>query len=310
MRLIFLNRFFHPDHSATSQILSDLAFDLVRRGHDVSVVTSRLRYSDPDDLLPPQETVHGVHVHRVWTSSFGRSGMAGRAVDYATFYLSASLALWRIARAGDIVVAKTDPPLIALPAHAVAKLRGARFVDWLQDLYPETAERLGVRILSGPLGRLVKRMRDASLRSADATVAIGEVMAGFVRERAGDDARVEVIQNWLDETATRPVAPTDNALRQAWNPDGRFVVAYSGNLGRAHEYDTLLQAAERLRDEARLLFLFIGGGHRTRSLMAEVEKRGLGHLFRFEPYQPAERLSESLSVGTCTGSRSSRRWKG
>jgi glycosyltransferase involved in cell wall biosynthesis len=179
----------------------------------------------------------------------------------------------------------------------VAKLRGARFVNWLQDLYPETAERLGVRILSGPLGGLAKRLRDASLRSADATVAIGEVMARFVRERAGANARVEVIQNWLDETATRPVAAADNALRQAWNPEGRFVVAYSGNLGRAHEYDTLLQAAESLRDEARVLFLFIGGGHRTRSLMAEVEKRGLGHLFRFEPYQPAERLSESLSVG-------------
>ena len=64
-RLIFLNRYFLPDHSATSQILGDLAFDMVANGHDVHVVTSRLLYDDPKIRLPARETVEGVNVHRL-----------------------------------------------------------------------------------------------------------------------------------------------------------------------------------------------------------------------------------------------------
>jgi colanic acid biosynthesis glycosyl transferase WcaI len=93
VKLIFLNRFFHPDHSATSQMLSDLAFALARRGRSVAVITSRQRYDAPMDTLPARESIDGVAVYRVWTSRFGRRSLLGRGLDYATFYLSAT---WRL----------------------------------------------------------------------------------------------------------------------------------------------------------------------------------------------------------------------
>src|SRR5688572_28796716 len=111
MRLIFINRYFHPDHSATSQMLSDLAFALADRGHEVAVITGRQRYDAPTDTLPPRETASGVAIHRVWTTRFGRANLIGRTIDYATFYLTAGWRLWRLARPGDVVVAKTDPPM-------------------------------------------------------------------------------------------------------------------------------------------------------------------------------------------------------
>ena len=98
MRVIFLNRYFNPDHSATSQMLSDLAFFLA--GADaVCVVTSRQRYDDAAAGLPLRERIDGVEVHRVRTTRFGRDNLFGRAADYATFYLAAGWRLWRIARA-------------------------------------------------------------------------------------------------------------------------------------------------------------------------------------------------------------------
>ncbi len=105
MRLIFLNRYFYPDHSATSQMLSDLAFALAERGHKVEVVTSRQIYDAPKERLRARESVGGLAIHRVWTSRFGRQNLIARAVDYVTFYVSAALTLFRLARRGDIVIA-------------------------------------------------------------------------------------------------------------------------------------------------------------------------------------------------------------
>ena len=86
MKLIFVNRYFHPDHSATSQMLSGVAFALAAAGQDVHIVTSRQRYDAPDVALPGSETIDGVGVTRVWTSRFGRSNLIGRSFDYVTFY--------------------------------------------------------------------------------------------------------------------------------------------------------------------------------------------------------------------------------
>ena len=107
MKIIFINRFFFPDHSATSQMLSGIAFALARE-RDVSVITSRLRYDNPDALLPRRETIDGVDVVRVATSGFGRAWLLGRAFDYLTFYVSAAWSLMRYARRGDVVIVKTD----------------------------------------------------------------------------------------------------------------------------------------------------------------------------------------------------------
>ena len=122
-RIIFLNRYFYPDHSPTSELLSDLAFTLAERGYRVSVITSRLTYENAAVALPHCERVRGVEVWRVWTSKRGRQQLGGRALDYLTFYLVAGWRLWRLARAGDIVVAKTDPPLLSI---VVAPIGGAK----------------------------------------------------------------------------------------------------------------------------------------------------------------------------------------
>jgi colanic acid biosynthesis glycosyl transferase WcaI len=195
MRVIFLNRYFCPDHSATSQILSDLAFFLAGNGYEVCVVTSCQRYDDAAANLPLRAHVDGVEVHRVRTTRFGRDKLVGRALDYATFYLAAGWRLWRIARAGDVIVAKTDPPLISVVAAIVARRRGARLVNWVQDVFPEVAEALGVRALAGPQAGLLRRLRNGAFRSAAANVVLGERMATVVARAGAPAGRIRVIPN-------------------------------------------------------------------------------------------------------------------
>jgi glycosyltransferase involved in cell wall biosynthesis len=312
VKLIFINRYFHPDHSATSQMLSDLTFALVERGQAVCVITSRQRYDAPNERLPPRETVKGVSVHRLWTSLFGRANLMGRAMDYATFYAAAVWRLWRLARRGDVVIAKTDPPMLSLIAAPVCRLRGALLVNWLQDIFPETAEALGVGGRGAKvLYRVLRWFRDRSLKVAHTNVVLGERMAERVCGLGISPERVRVIANWADGKAIEPIEREANSLRSAWGLADAFVVGYSGNLGRAHEIETLLGAIRILENAAgvrgestsagrasscrAVRWLFIGDGALFEPLKAEVARRGLTSV-RFQPYQPRARLAQSLSA--------------
>src|SRR5258705_13034627 len=124
-RLIVLNRYFFPDYSATSQILSDLMFHFSATGVDVHVITSKQLYDDPERQLPAEEIVDGVSVHRVSTTKFGRAGLVGRAVDYLSFYASARRLIRIMLQPGDVLMAMTDPPLISILAMRAAQRRGA-----------------------------------------------------------------------------------------------------------------------------------------------------------------------------------------
>jgi glycosyltransferase involved in cell wall biosynthesis len=107
--------------------------------------------------------------------------------------------------------------------------------------------------------------------------------------------RLTVIHNWADGDAIQPLDPADNTLRTEWGLADRFVVGYSGNLGRAHEFNTILDAAEMHRDDAGIVFLFIGGGHYLDFVEAEARRRSLSNVF-IRPFQPARRLRETLAV--------------
>jgi colanic acid biosynthesis glycosyl transferase WcaI len=295
-RLIFVNRFFFPDHSATSQILSDLAFHLAEFGSDVHVITSQQRYDDARAALPARETVRGVEVHRIATTRFGRKNLFGRAADYLSFYASVRKALLQTARKDDIIIAKTDPPLLSIVAMHPAKHKGAHLINWLQDLYPEVAVNLGVPSVGGPAGHVLKLLRDRSLRFAAMNVTVGAKMAAKVTASAGPEAAVRVIPNWANDEDIIPVAHSENPLRTAWGVADKFIVGYSGNLGRAHEFQTLLGAADRLRGDGRIVFLFVGGGHSFDELARRVNEQGLEQMFRFMPYQDRALLKYSLGV--------------
>jgi glycosyltransferase involved in cell wall biosynthesis len=297
-RIIFLNRFFFPDNSDISQIVTDLAFHLAFQGRSVHVITSQQRNDDPEEQLPAEKIVAGVHIHRLPTRRFrfGRSELLGRRMDYASFYASLWSSLNKLVTPGDILIVKTDPPLISLPAMLITERRQAYLVNWLQDLYPETAIALGAPFLKGGIGHALISLRDRSLRVARANVVVGEKMAEKVRSSGTAPERVHVIPNWAHDEKISPIAPDLNLLRRDLNLQGKFVVGYSGDLTRAHEVETLLAAATQLRNARKIVFLFVGGGYRLTALSDRAKEHGLPDSFRFLPYQERHMLKHSLSA--------------
>jgi glycosyltransferase involved in cell wall biosynthesis len=304
LNVIFLNRFFYPDQSATSRLASDLAFALAEHGPAVFVITSRQRYDVPTDVLPLKGTVNGVNVYRIWTTSFGRANLLGRTIDYVTFYLSASWRLWRLVRSGDVVIAKTDPPMISVFAIPLCWLRGAKLVNWLQDIFPEVAQALGVGGRAAQMVYGVLRwLRNRSLKVADVNVVLGERMAERVSRLSVSRNRIRTIPNWANGCDISPVDRTANVLREAWHLGNAFVVGYSGNLGRAHEVTTLLEAATFLENgsagapvpASAVAWLFIGSGALFSTLKSDIARLGLRSVY-FKPYQPSDLLAQSLSA--------------
>ncbi|MGN6554956.1 MAG: glycosyltransferase, partial [Verrucomicrobiota bacterium] len=99
MKILLLNQTFYPDVVSTAQHLSELATALVKRGHQVTVVTGRRAYDHPGKFFPAQETWRGVRIVRVWSTRFGKKARWHRAVDFATFLLSCCARLLWLPRA-------------------------------------------------------------------------------------------------------------------------------------------------------------------------------------------------------------------
>jgi glycosyltransferase involved in cell wall biosynthesis len=287
-RVIFLNRFYWPEEPATAQLLTDLAEALARRGFEVSVITS----GSGRGGLPSRATHAGVAIRRIRGTRWSQSGLAGKAVDFASFYLGAIWALLRTACRGDCVVALTDPPLLGVGVWLAARLRGARVFHWVQDIYPEIA----VALTGQSWLTVLRPLRNLAWRRSDGCVILGADMAATLATAGVSPAKITILPNWAPAGMGAPSAAAVADLRADWLLAGQFVVAYSGNLGRVHDLGPVLDVATALREEAGITFVFIGAGAQRAWLEAEALRRGLRNV-HFQLAQPRAHLARTLALG-------------
>jgi glycosyltransferase involved in cell wall biosynthesis len=289
--VLLLNQFYPPSDAPTGLLLADLAERLAAAGHRVRVVASRRAYEDPRRTFPAREERAGVVVGRLPTLGGRRGGALARALDDASFLCGTGLALLA-GRRPDVVVALSTPPLLATLAVLAARLRGARTVYWVMDVYPDVAFALGVLRADSVLGRLLSRLARYALVHATVVVALGERMAARLSAQAARS--IEHVPNWLAGPEF-PAGVDATELRNEWGWNGKLVVLYSGNLGRAYEFDTALRAASLLRDRADVRFAFVGRGARRGEIESEVGRLGLSNVELRDPF-PRERLALGLAA--------------
>ncbi len=293
MRIVLVNQYYSPSEAPTAVLAADLLETLAERGHEVHAIASSRAYNDPAKAYPRRQRLCGVEVWRTRTSAFGRAGKLGRMVDYVTFLLGA---MWRLRRLPkpDLVIAMTTPPMLVRLVAPICRRRGARLLYWAMDLYPDVAFALGVLRADGWIGRALRGAADRSIRTADRVVALGDRMAECLRAQGA--RRVDVVDNWCDDDAIRPRARAGHATRRAYGWDDKFVLMYAGNIGLAHEFDTLLEAAAGLADRSDVVFAFVGGGARAAEVERGARVRGLGS-FEFHPWVSREHLPDLLTAG-------------
>jgi glycosyltransferase involved in cell wall biosynthesis len=209
MRIVAVNRYYRPDQSPTSRLLTDLAERSAAAGLELVVIASRRNYHGGACMTRPRERLAGVDIRRVWTSGLARDRLLPRAIDDATFHLAAFFAILSLARPGDVVLAKTDPPLLCLAAWAAAALRGARLVNWCQDVFPEVAAALGVGYAGGRFGAVLKWLRNRCCSAAAFNAVLSPAMRQVLLAQGVAPDKLRVLPNWCD-AALAPVPRAKN----------------------------------------------------------------------------------------------------
>ena len=282
MKMLFINQFFWPDSAATSQQLTDLVTAIAERGVQVSVLCGDAGgYAEASGTKAAR-----CEVYRVRALPFQR-GKVGRILSYLSFYVSAFAKGLTLPRA-DVVVSMTTPPLISLLGAALKLVRGSRHFIWEQDLYPEIAVDLNYLKPGGLTHRITGMLADAVRRQADGIIVLGPCMKDRLVARGVSAEKILIAEHWASSSAIRP-------LPRPGNPD-ELVLLYSGNLGLAHDLETMEGAMLQLRNNPRFRFIFSGTGGKRAELAAFLDAHEIGNA-ELRPFVDRDKLSEGLAVG-------------
>ncbi|NWF61071.1 MAG: glycosyltransferase family 4 protein [Fischerella sp.] len=296
VKLSVITQFFPPDYAATGQLIEELVRQLGQEGVDIEVFTSQPGYAFKSSNAPAIEKLGRVRVQRSRTAQLWPGRIRGKAVNGVLFTLRAALHLLRNGRRYNILLLTTAPPFLPILGYLAYALFRLPYVCILYDLYPDIAIALNVIPTDHWLARFWRRLNRLVWQKARAIVVLSPAMKLRVIATCPQVAdKVFVIHSWGDPDLIVPIAKQENWFAWKHNLVKKFTVLYSGNMGRCHDMDTILEAAKLLQDEP-IQFVFVGGGAKREELIKEVNRLELKN-FVFLPYQDKEVLPYSLTAG-------------
>lgn len=272
---------------------------LARAGHDVTVVTSYVQHKERS--VPARyrgrKMVHdvedGIDVWRTYsTPGYGRD-LRSRISNYGTFAWWSALAGMRSPRP-DVVVASSPSLPSAAAAATLAAARRARFVLEVRDLFPDSAIAMGL-LTDRRIVAVSRRLERYCYARADRIVALTEGIRDGILAQGVPAGKVELITNGVDLEIGADAAPTHTAPV----PDDAFVAMYVGAHGTYSSLETVLDAADHLRDDHRTRLVLIGGGDRKPALVEEAGRRRLANVAFVDPVPKREVPSWLARADAC-----------
>jgi glycosyltransferase involved in cell wall biosynthesis len=289
-----ISQVYVPDPASVGQHLADASEAMVARGYRVVVLTSARGYESPRVKFPRREQRGGVEIVRLPFSSFGKKTLAHRMVGQTLFLLQVIVRGLFFPRVRAILVS-TSPPMASFAALVTSYIRRVTITYWLMDLNPDQMLALGKASRRSPLVWAMKWLNRRIFRRAAEVVVLDRYMAARIERQYEVRGGLTVLPPWPHDEAAAEVPSEDNPFRTEHNPDGRFVVMYSGNHSLASPVTTLLQAALKMRDDRRVRFMFVGGGLGKREVDEAITVHRPTNIVSL-PYQPLEHLKYSLAT--------------
>lgn len=286
MNILIVSQYFWPENFR----INDMALALKERGHQVTVLTGTPNYPNGrffdgyNWFSRTRETWQGVEIRRCPLIPRGKGGGLRLALNYLSFALSASLlGPWKCPGKFDaIFVHEPSPITVALPALVLRRLRGTPVLLWVLDLWPESVAAAGSVRSPFVLG-LINRLVRFIYRHCDRVLVQSRGFIERVIAQGAPADKVLYFPSWAEAVFTQPVnAPSSITLPQG------FRVVFAGNIGAAQDFETILDAAELLRNEKEIHWVVVGDGRMAGGVKQQVLARNLTatvHLTGSHPLQ-------------------------
>lgn len=286
--ILIITGHFHPDNSADSYLLTELAEDLIGAGFNVNVLTRMPSYNTRKNA-PKFETHNGIEIERIASTRMNRQNIFLRTIDNFSFL--SGLMLKSLKYKDKIILTNTMPFAMPLMSGLLNLIRRQKYILISYEVLPELSSATGVfkknNIFCKGYGWAMKKV----LERASVVIAIGEDMKNVLGKKIKKD-KIKVISNWSDSKKFFPCKSKE--FIKKYNIDGKFAIQYSGNIGRLIDIEPILSAAYELRKEKEIFFMIVGEGVQLNSLKEKVNNLGLKN-FVFVPYLEKEKLNSSIN---------------
>lgn len=290
---LIISQVYVPDPASVGQHIADAAAEMVRRGYHVIVYASARGYDDPSKVYPKREMRDGVDVRRLPLSSFGKGSIAIRLLAQWLFVIQAIIrGVFTKGLCGIMV--STSPPFCGVAGVIISALRGVPLKYWLMDLNPDQMIAMGKITPTSLQARVFDTFNRWTYGRADDIIVLDRFMGDRIQKKLDVAAKTHTMPPWPHEDKLENIPHEENPFRKQHGLDGKFVVMYSGNHSPANPIRTLLDAAEKLQDDPRLVVMCIGGGGGKKEVEEKVQA-GVKNI-RSLPYQPFDQIRFSLSA--------------
>ena len=282
-----VSELYYPEETSTGYFVTGIAEGLAATFR-TAVLCSRPTYGARHLAAPSRERKGGVDIIRCWSTRLDPHRLVPRAMNLATITISVFATLCCVLRRGQVVIVVTNPPTLPFVAAAACRLRGAKCVLLVHDVYPEVLAAVGLMKPSSFFFRALTVASGVLYRGVERVVVLGRDMQRVALGRLRDAAdHTALIPNWGDIEFVHPWLGA-NPLREQLGLAGTFIVQYSGNIGRTHDLASILDAADTLREDASLHFLIIGWGALRAEVGAAIRARNLRNVTLHPPVPRAE----------------------
>jgi len=280
-------RFINANEPVTT-FYRDIVPYFVSQGHEVDVLTSKALYRGDRDLDEAIGHLKGVRVVKT----------AGLSInDYSSSVLSKALVrglyavhgffLMLFGKQVDKNVFLTQPPFFYSVGPILRFFRKEKYYCVVMDVQPQQYNEFGIISKSSLLSKALYKLSSWGLRNADGIIVIGRCMSDIIESMGVDKNKISFIPNWTTEEKYTPVAREDNEIRLKNKWEDKFIISYGGNIGFAQNFDSIIDAANKLKHNNSIMFLLVGGGGKVKELKEKVNKLGLSN-FIFMPYMHGE----------------------
>lgn len=295
MRLSVITQFFPPDFAATGQLIEELVHQFRQSDIDVKVFTGQPGYAFYSASAPLYEKIGLLQVKRSRSAQFWPKQIRGKAINGVLFTIRAALHLLNNYRRRNLLVITTAPPFLPILGYLNHLLFKVPYVCVLYDLYPDIAIELDVISDRHWLARFWRGMNERVWRNAQGLIVLSPDMKQRIVDHCPEVAnKISVIHSWSDPSWITPVPKNENWFALRYELIQPFTILYSGNMGRCHDMETILETAKLLRDQP-IQFVCIGNGAKRKILIEKIKEFGLNN-FLFLPYQDREVLPYSLTA--------------